>query len=293
MEQQRRPQAQPPQWLDRPDPNDDRRSALSNVNGYQGRGSRSDPYQSEALRRWQTDSEGSASDRYREAHRGLRQYRNESDSDDDRHRSMRLGHYREDPHRPDPRRRYRRDYSDDEASDSEEEDRRRRARQRERHDPRNRRRRSRSYDEYDEEEAEDDRRRGRDRQTARDPKAPDPRPSEKYTLMKAAKSAMMAGGAEYIRCRAEGGEFGAWNGQKGKRIAVAAVSGSAIGMMRNGRLLNSGKKPYAEAFMTSIYAVDFLKRVLRHTEFGLDAQREKAEWAQQAQRGGSSRRYSR
>ncbi|KAF2774184.1 hypothetical protein EJ03DRAFT_1851 [Teratosphaeria nubilosa] len=289
MEQQRRPQAQPPQWLDRPDSNDDRRSVLSNVNGHQNRAPRSAPYQSEALRRWQTDSEGSGSDRHREAHRGLRHYRNDSDSDDDRHWGMRLGHYQADPHRPDPRRRYRHD----EPSDSEEEDRRRRARQRERHDPRNRRRRSRSYDDYDEEEAEDDRRRGRTHQTARDAKSPDPRPSEKYTLVKAAKSAMMAGGAEYIRCRAEGGEFGAWNGQKGKRIAVAAVSGSAIGMMRNGRLLNSGKKPYAEAFMTSIYAVDFLKRVLRHTEFGLDAQKEKEGWAQRAQRGGSRRSHSR
>jgi hypothetical protein len=34
--------------------------------------------------------------------------------------------------------------------------------------------------------------------------------------------------------------------------------------------------------MTGVYAIDFLKRVIRHTEFGKAAEKEKEEWAAQA-----------
>lgn len=61
-------------------------------------------------------------------------------------------------------------------------------------------------------------------------------------------------------------------------MAVAACSGAAVGSLRNGRLQKSGKLPYAEAAMTGAYSVDFLKRVLRQTEFQKDAEKERKEW---------------
>ncbi|EGP82557.1 uncharacterized protein MYCGRDRAFT_97369 [Zymoseptoria tritici IPO323] len=105
------------------------------------------------------------------------------------------------------------------------------------------------------------------------------RPKESYTLMKAAKSALMAGGAEAFRCRQEPGS---WSGQKGKRVALAATTGVLIGTLRNGRLLNSGKMPYAEAAMTGFYSIDFLKRVIRHTEFDKNSKNEKRDWREEA-----------
>lgn len=85
----------------------------------------------------------------------------------------------------------------------------------------------------------------------------------------------MAATVEAVRCRAEPGS---WRGQKSQRVAVAAVSGAAVGSLRNGRLQKSGKLPYAEAAMTGAYSVDFLKRVLRQTEFTKDAEKERREW---------------
>lgn len=85
----------------------------------------------------------------------------------------------------------------------------------------------------------------------------------------------MAGGVEAVRCRAEPGP---WSGQKGKRIALAAATGTAIGALRNGRLAASGKMPYADAAMTGFYAIDFLKRVARHTEHGKNSLKEQRDW---------------
>lgn len=100
------------------------------------------------------------------------------------------------------------------------------------------------------------------------------RPKETHTLTKALKSAAMAATVEAVRCRAEPGP---WRGQKSHRIAVAAASGAAVGSLRNGRLQKSGKLPYAEAAMTGAYSVDFLKRVLRQTNYVEDAERERKE----------------
>lgn len=100
------------------------------------------------------------------------------------------------------------------------------------------------------------------------------KPKESYTLGKALKSAAISATVEAVRCRAESGP---WKGQKSQRIAVAAASGAAIGSLRNGRLQKSGKLPYAEAAMTGMYSVDFLKRVMRQTTFTQDAEKEKAE----------------
>ncbi|EME38112.1 hypothetical protein DOTSEDRAFT_39647 [Dothistroma septosporum NZE10] len=108
-----------------------------------------------------------------------------------------------------------------------------------------------------------------------DPKTDPRKPSESYTILKALKSAAMAGGVEAVRCRAEPGP---WSGQKGKRIAVAAATGTAIGALRNGRLAASGKMPYADAAMTGFYAIDFLKRVARHTEHGKNSLKEQRDW---------------
>ncbi|KAF2167515.1 hypothetical protein M409DRAFT_54114 [Zasmidium cellare ATCC 36951] len=115
-------------------------------------------------------------------------------------------------------------------------------------------------------------------------KGPDPntrpqddpnRPSEGYTAMKALKAGAWAGGVEVVRCRMEPGP---WTGQKGKRVALAATVGVAIGALRNGRNQASGKMPYAEAAMTGFYAIDFLNRVARHTEHGKNSVKEQEEW---------------
>lgn len=116
--------------------------------------------------------------------------------------------------------------------------------------------------------------RSRSRQRRQPPKTIT-RPKETYTVSKALKAAAMAATVEAVRCRAEPGS---WKGQKSQRIAVAAASGAAIGSLRNGRLQKSGKLPYAEAAMTGCYSVDFLKRVLRQTNFTQDAEKERAEW---------------
>lgn len=73
-------------------------------------------------------------------------------------------------------------------------------------------------------------------------------------------------------------EPGPWTGQKGKRVALAATVGCAIGALRNGRNQASGKMPYAEAAMTGFYAIDFLKRVARHTEHTKNSVKEQEEW---------------
>lgn len=101
------------------------------------------------------------------------------------------------------------------------------------------------------------------------------RPSEGYTALKALKAGAWAGGVEVVRCRMEPGP---WTGQKGKRVALAATVGVAIGALRNGRNQASGKMPYAEAAMTGFYAIDFLKRVARHTEHGKNSVKEQEEW---------------
>lgn len=100
----------------------------------------------------------------------------------------------------------------------------------------------------------------------------------------------MAATVEAVRCRAEPGS---WRGQKSQRIAVAAASGAAVGGLRNGRLLKSGKLPYAEAAMTGAYSVDFLKRVLRQTEFAKDAEKERREWEVEEDVREERRRYAR
>lgn len=109
------------------------------------------------------------------------------------------------------------------------------------------------------------------------------KPRESYTLLKAAKSAAMAGGVEAVRCRLEPG---GWKGQKAQRVAIAAAVGVAIGSLRNGQLLSSGKKPYAEAAMTGFYAIDFLKRVARHTEFDATSKKEQRDWRERAEEEG-------
>ncbi len=95
---------------------------------------------------------------------------------------------------------------------------------------------------------------------------------------------------EAFRCRAEPGP---WSGQKAHRIAIAAVSGAAVGSLRNGQLQKSGKLPYAEAAMTGAYSVDFLKRVLRQTEFTKDAEKEQREWEVNEDSEDERRRYGR
>ncbi|CAK4034940.1 Hypothetical predicted protein [Lecanosticta acicola] len=105
------------------------------------------------------------------------------------------------------------------------------------------------------------------------------KPSESYTLLKAAKSAALAGGLEAVRCRQEPGS---WTGQKAQRVAIAAAVGTVVGSLRNGRLVSAGKKPYADAAMTGFYAVDFVKRIVRHTEFDVDAKKEQREWREQS-----------
>lgn len=100
----------------------------------------------------------------------------------------------------------------------------------------------------------------------------------------------MAGATEAFRCRAEPGS---WKGQKSQRVAVAAASGAAVGCLRNGRLQKSGKLPYAEAAMTGAYSVDFLKRVLRQTEFTKDAEKERKEWEVDEDERDEERRYRR
>ncbi|GME62440.1 hypothetical protein GTA08_BOTSDO01766 [Neofusicoccum parvum] len=93
---------------------------------------------------------------------------------------------------------------------------------------------------------------------------------EKYTVAKACKAAAMSAAVEAVRCRAEPGP---WNGQKGARCATAAVTGGLFGALRNGRLKANGKLPIADAAVTGFYAVDFLKRVLRQTEFSDQARK--------------------
>ena len=93
----------------------------------------------------------------------------------------------------------------------------------------------------------------------------------------------MAGGVEAVRCRLEPG---GWKGQKAQRVAIAAAVGVAIGSLRNGQLLSSGKKPYAEAAMTGFYAIDFLKRVARHTEFDATSKKEQRDWRERAEEEG-------
>jgi hypothetical protein len=258
---------------------DDPRSALSAVNGHQEPRIRSPEHQSGALKRLHSSNSGS--DRPAErppdrpirresyipyAHLQLGQYHDngrgrgqdqerpfdpQQQDQPNRSRSMR-----------NPRRR-RYHYDDSEPGSEDEYERERRRRR-----SRRRRRKSAQYHEdYSDDERgaghrgdryDDDRDRDhhrsrsetRERQTRRkqsalydEDAAMHHRPPEGYTLLKAAKSAFMAGGAEYIRCRAEGGEFGSWTGQKGKRVAVAAGVGTAVGFVRNGRLQNSGKKP--------------------------------------------------
>ncbi|CZT14984.1 uncharacterized protein RCC_00902 [Ramularia collo-cygni] len=111
------------------------------------------------------------------------------------------------------------------------------------------------------------------------PPGEDPyKPSEAYTILKAAKAAAWPAAIEAWRCRKEPGP---WTGQKGRRIIIASCTGVAIGALRNGRLLDAGKKPYAEAAMTGFYGIDFLKRVAAHTEVGKGALREQREWREE------------
>ncbi|KAK4500855.1 hypothetical protein PRZ48_009047 [Zasmidium cellare] len=146
--------------------------------------------------------------------------------------------------------------------------------------------RSRKSKRQDRRNRDDSRSRSRSRSRAGSQKntGPDPntrpqddpnRPSEGYTALKALKAAAWAGGVEVVRCRMEPGP---WTGQKGKRVALAATVGVAIGALRNGRNQASGKMPYAEAAMTGFYAIDFLKRVARHTEHGKNSVKEQEEW---------------
>lgn len=117
--------------------------------------------------------------------------------------------------------------------------------------------------------------------------------NERYTLTKAAKAAAMSAAVEAVRCRSEPGP---WNGQKGARCATAAVCGGLIGSLRNGRLRPDSKLPYAEAAVTGFYAVDFLKRVLRQTEYADQTEKlhkEEREEEEERARERESRRRSR
>lgn len=56
-----------------------------------------------------------------------------------------------------------------------------------------------------------------------------------------------------------------------------------IGALRNGRLLDAGKKPYADSAMTGFYGIDFLKRVAKHTEHEKGALKEQRLWREEAE----------
>lgn len=135
------------------------------------------------------------------------------------------------------------------------------------------------------------RRRRRSRSRPRQ-SGPTTRPKETYTLSKALKSAAVAATVEAVRCRAEPGSW-QMGGKKSQRVAVAAASGAAVGSLRNGRLQKSGKLPMAEAAMTGAYSVDFLKRVLRQTEFTKEAEKERKEWEVDQDVYDERRRYAR
>lgn len=189
------------------------------------------------------------------------------------------------PRRPSMQRRTRYwDDSDSDRSDAydEESDRRPRSHSRPRGRSRSRRPRARYSSSSSRSLSRSRSRRGR--------RGPVNRPKETYTLTKALKSAAMAATVEAVRCRAEPGP---WRGQKSQRIAVAAASGAAVGSLRNGRLQKSGKLPYAEAAMTGAYSVDFLKRVLRQTNYAEDAAKERREWEIDEDVDDERRRYAR
>lgn len=81
-------------------------------------------------------------------------------------------------------------------------------------------------------------------------------------------------------------------GQKGKRLALAAASGVAVGSVRNGSLKSAGFLPYAEALCTGFFAVEWYKKIARHTNHERNAYKEQKEW-RDAQRRSRSRRDDR
>ncbi|KXT00357.1 hypothetical protein AC578_5885 [Pseudocercospora eumusae] len=101
------------------------------------------------------------------------------------------------------------------------------------------------------------------------------RPKDKYTLKKAAKCAALGAGLEAFRAR---NEPGPWMGRKGKRMALAAASGVAVGSVRQGSLSAAGWLPYAEALCTGFFAVEWYKKIGRDTHHEENALKEQEQW---------------
>ncbi|EME82248.1 uncharacterized protein MYCFIDRAFT_175788 [Pseudocercospora fijiensis CIRAD86] len=97
------------------------------------------------------------------------------------------------------------------------------------------------------------------------------RPKDKYTLKKAAKCAALGAALEAFRAR---NEPGPWMGRKGKRMALAAASGVAVGSVRQGSMSAAGWLPYAEALCTGFFAVEWYKKIGRDTHHEENALKE-------------------
>lgn len=67
-------------------------------------------------------------------------------------------------------------------------------------------------------------------------------------------------------------------GRKGKRMALAAASGVAVGSVRQGSMSAAGWLPYAEALCTGFFAVEWYKKIGRDTHHEENALKEQEQW---------------